>query len=174
MKNLLVMTEASKEEDLPEIYCDMDMVLVNFMKSADAVVGGDGFVANKDKEGKWNKINQTKNFWANLDWMPGSKRLYDFIGKYNPHILSAFSGRDPASKNGKMKWLSKNTKFKRGNIHLVKREHKQSYAITDGNPNILIDDYIKNIKEWESKGGIGIHHITVSKTISELKRRGFK
>ena len=57
MKNLLVMTEASKEEDLPEIYCDMDMVLVNFMKGADAVVGGNGFVANKDKEGKWNKIN---------------------------------------------------------------------------------------------------------------------
>ena len=44
MKNLLVMTEASKEEALPEIYCDMDMVLVNFMKGADAVVGGNGFV----------------------------------------------------------------------------------------------------------------------------------
>ena len=104
--------EATKE-DLPEIYCDLDQVLVNFMKGADAVVGGDGFAANRDKEDKWNKINQTKNFWANLEWMPGSKRLYQFIAKYNPQVLSAYSGRDPTSKNGKMKWLSKNTDFKK-------------------------------------------------------------
>ena len=41
-------------------------------------------------------------------------------------------------------------------------------------PNILIDDYIKNIREWEAKGGIGILHTDVGKTISELKRLGFK
>ena len=39
---------------------------------------------------------------------------------------------------------------------------------------ILIDDYIKNINEWEKKGGIGVHHTDVSKTIGELKRLGFK
>ena len=165
--------EAS-QEDLPEIYCDLDMVLVNFMKGADAVVGGDGFVADRDKEGKWNKINQTKGFWSNLEWMPGSKRLYDHISKYDPHVLSAFSGRDPTSKNGKMKWLKKNANFKRAKIHLVKRSQKQSYATTNSKPNILIDDYIKNIKEWEAKGGIGVHHTDVSKTVGKLKRLGFK
>ena len=165
--------EATKE-DLPEIYCDLDMVLVNFMKGADAVVGGDGFVADRDKEGKWNKINQTKGFWSNLEWMPGSKRLYDHISKYDPHVLSAFSGRDPTSKNGKMKWLKKNANFKRAKIHLVKRSQKQSYATTNSKPNILIDDYIKNIKEWEAKGGIGVHHTDVSKTVGKLKRLGFK
>ena len=73
-----------------------------------------------------------------------------------------------------MKWLKKNTEFKRGNIHLVKRAQKQSYAKTNEKPNILIDDYPKNIKEWENKGGIGIHHTDAGKTISELKRLGFK
>ena len=174
MKNIIELMEASND-DLPEIYCDMDMVLVNFMKGADAVVGGNGFVANKDKEGKWNKINQTKNFWANLDWMPGSKRLYDFIIKYDAHILSAFTGRDPTSKVGKMKWLKKNTKFKRANIHIVLRSQKKSYAKTkEGKSNILIDDYIKNIKEWEAAGGIGILHTDVGKTINKLKSLGFK
>ena len=38
MKNLLEMMEAVA--DLPEIYCDMDQVLCDFMSSADAVVGG--------------------------------------------------------------------------------------------------------------------------------------
>ena len=142
------------------------------IKAADDAVGGDFVKSPKDD--RWNIINQVKGFWANLEWMPGAKRLYQFIVKYDPHVLSAYTGRDPASKNGKMKWLKKNTSFKRGNVHLVLRSQKQSYATTNGNPNILIDDYIKNVKEWESKGGIGIHHTSVSKTISELKRLGFK
>ena len=51
---------------------------------------------------------------------------------------------------------------------------KQFYATTAGKPNILIDDFDKNIKEWEAKGGIGVHHISISKTIGELKKLGFK
>ena len=49
-----------------------------------------------------------------------------------------------------------------------------TFAQTDEKPNVLIDDYIKNIKEWEDKGGIGIHHTAVPKTLNELKRLGFK
>ena len=142
------------------------------MKGAEKAIGGS--FASADKEKRWNAINQTKGFWANLEWMPGAKRLWDFISKYDTEILSAYSGRDPSSRTGKLKWLSKNTKIKRGKINLVMRSDKQKYATTNGKPNILIDDYIKNINEWEAKGGIGIHHTNVSKTIAELKRLGFK
>ena len=171
MKELIELTEVSKE-DLPEIYCDLDEVLVDFMRGANAAVGGD-FV-KMDKDERWNTVNQTKGFWANLGWKPNAKRLHSFIIKYNPHVLSAYTGRDPTSKVGKMKWLKKNANFKRGNIHLVLRSQKKDFATTDEKPNILIDDYDKNIREWEAKGGIGIHHTDVGKTISELKRLGFK
>ena len=171
MKELIQLTEVSNE-DLPEIYCDLDEVLVDFMRGADAAVGG-SFVKYDHKE-RWNKINQTKGFWSNLGWKPGGKRLHDFIIRYNPHVLSAYSGRDPNSRDGKNKWLKKNTGFKRANINLVKREQKQKFATTNDKPNILIDDYIKNIREWEAYGGIGIHHTDVSKTINELKRLVFK
>ena len=171
MKNIIELLEVSKE-DLPDIYCDMDQVICNFMKAADNAVGGSFIMA--DRIERWNKINQTKNFWANLEWMPGSKRLYQKIIRYDAHILSAYSGKDPSSRNGKMKWLAKNTDFKRANIHLVMRSQKQRFATTDGKPNVLIDDYIKNIKEWESKGGIGVHHTNVGKSIGELTRLGFK
>ena len=171
MKNLMELTEASSD-DLPDIYCDLDMVLVDFMKGADEVSGG-SFVTT-DKEERWKNINQTKGFWANLDWMPGARKLYQFISRYDPHVLSAYAGRDPNSRDGKKKWLKRNTGFKRANINLVKREQKQKFATTNDKPNILIDDYIKNIREWEAAGGIGIHHTDVSKTISELKRLGFK
>jgi|TARA_B110000902_G_C13887108_1_gene429050 hypothetical protein len=171
MKELVELTEVSKEE-LPEIYCDLDEVLVDFIRGADIAVGGN-FV-KMDKDERWNKVNQTKGFWANLDWKPNAKRLHDFIIRYNPHVLSAYTGRDNTSKVGKIKWLKKNTAFKRGNIHLVLRSQKKSYATTNGKPNILIDDYIKNIREWQAAGGTGIHHTDVRKTISELKRLGFK
>ena len=171
MKELIELIEASTE-DLPEIYCDLDEVLVDFMRGANAAVGGD--FRKMDKDERWNKVNQTKGFWGNLGWKPNAKRLHDFIIKYNPHVLSAYTGRDPTSKVGKMKWLKKNANFKRGNIHLVLRSQKKDFATTDDKPNILIDDYDKNIREWEAKGGIGIHHTDVGKTISELKRLGFK
>ena len=162
----------TEAEDLPDKYCDLDEVLVAFMKGAEAAIGGD--FASTDKDERWKKINQTKGFWANLDWMPGGKRLYQFIEKYDPYVLSAYSGRDPTSKNGKMKWLAKNTNWKKGRINLVMRSQKQKYATTNGKPNVLIDDYMKNINEWENKGGIGVHHTNASKTIGELKRLGFK
>ena len=175
MRELWQLLEASNE-DLPDIYCDMDQVLCNFMKGADEAVGS-SFI-HADKTERWNKINQTKNFWANLEWMPGGKRLWQFISRYDPYILSAYSGRDPNSKNGKMKWLGKYTNVRKGNINLVKRAQKQRYAMTGlgvtRKPNILIDDYAKNIVEWEKKGGIGIHHTDAGKSIAELKRLGFK
>ena len=171
MKELIELIEVSKE-DLPEIYCDLDEVLVDFIRGANAAVGGN-FV-KMDKDERWNKVNQTKGFWANLNWKSNAKRLHDFIIRYNPHILSAYTGRDPTSKVGKIKWLKKNTGFKRGNIHLVLRSQKKSYATTNEKPNILIDDYDKNIQEWETRGGIGILHTDVGKTINELKSLGFK
>ena len=171
MKTLLEVRQIS-EAELPTIFCDMDEVLVALMKGAEKILGEPFPTADKDE--RWNKIANTKGFWANLDWMPGAKRLWDFISKYDTEILSAYSNRDGNSRNGKLKWLSKNTKIKRGKINLVMRSDKKKYATTNGKPNILIDDYIKNINEWEAKGGIGIHHTNVSKSIAELKRLGFK
>ena len=47
--------------------------------------------------------------------------------------------------------VGKNTSIKRGRIHLVKREQKQQFAMDGDKPCVLIDDYIKNIKEWEAQ-----------------------
>ena len=68
MKDIIELIEVSNE-DLPEIYCDLDEVLVDFMRGADATVVG--IFVKMDKDERLNKINQTKGFWANLDLKPG-------------------------------------------------------------------------------------------------------
>lgn len=150
----------------------MDEVLCNFMKGAEKATGEPFATAEKEK--RWEAIKNTKDFWANLEWMPDAQRLYRFINKYDLNILSAASTRDPNSKPGKMKWLKKNTNLRPSKINLVLRAQKRDFATLGGNPNVLIDDYIKNIQEWERAGGIGIHHTSVSNTISELKKMGYK
>ena len=75
-----------------------------------------------------------------------------------------------------MSWLNKFTKVKRSKINLVLREQKKKFAMDqkDFKPNLLIDDYEKNVQEWERAGGIGIIHKNGPNTIRELKRLGFK
>jgi hypothetical protein len=175
MKNIVELTEVSRE-DLPTIYCDMDQVLVNLLDGAEKILGYplDHYKTSEQKQDRWKRINAVKNFWETLEWMPNAKKLYQFIVRYDTKILSAYTNKDPNSKMGKMKWLSKNTNFKRKDIHLVQRSQKQNYAVSDEKPNVLIDDHPKNIREWEAKGGIGVYHTSVSKTMGELKRLGFK
>ena len=173
MKDIIQLIEVSSE-DLPGIYCDLDQVLVNFMKGADAAVGGD-FVTT-DKETRWNSVNQTKGFWSNLEWMPGAKKIWDFLKPYTPSIMSAWTKHDPNSPKGKEDWLKAHVgRLSRNRINLVMRSDKQRFA-KDGRtkqPNVLIDDHPKNIKEWEAQGGIGIHHTSVNGTITKLKKLGF-
>ena len=170
MKHLVELTQVS-EEELPEIYCDMDMVLVDFVGRAEELIG-DKF-DKVDKETRWEAIKNKKDFWHTLDWMPGAQRMWKLINKYDANILSAYSNRDKNSRPGKKVWLKKNAK-PTGDVLLVQRADKKKYATSNGKPNILIDDYIKNIKEWEAAGGIGIHHTSPSNSISQLKKYGFR
>ena len=70
--------------------------------------------------------------------------------------------------------VKKNTRLTdRSRINLVRRKEKRNYATKGGQKNILIDDYIKNVREFTQAGGIGIHHTSTSQTLSELKKLGF-
>jgi 5'(3')-deoxyribonucleotidase len=162
-------------EQLPQIYCDMDQVLVNFLGGANQALRMQGLrdFPDEDKETKWEALKRVPKFWANLDPMPDGMALWKFIRGYNPIILSTPSRRMPTCRPEKIEWIRKHL----GRVketHLVPREQKQNYAMTkDGKPNLLIDDHIKNINEWVAKGGIGIRHINTMKTISQLRRLGY-
>jgi len=160
--------------ELPQIYCDMDQVLVNFMGGANKALVAQGLqpFQHTEKDVKWEAFQRVPKFWANLEPMPDAMTLWRFIRPHGPYILSTPSKCMPTCKPEKLEWIRKHL----GNVeqvYLVPREDKQNYATKNGKPNLLIDDYEKNCKEWEAKGGIAIRHINSMNTISQLRKLGY-
>jgi len=161
----------------PIIYCDMDGVLADFKTGAQKTTGMsiNQWTNIPSSKEKWAPIKAQKNFWATLPWMPGGKRLWSYLSKFDPHILSAYveESYDPNCIPGKTEWLRRNADItNKSKINLVRRKEKKLFA-KRGEPAILIDDYEKNVREFTQSGGIGIHHTDTSKTISQLKKLGF-
>jgi len=160
------------------IYCDMDGVLCDFNRAAAKVAGVstiNQWSKLPEKE-RWKPIREHGSFWETLPWKGDGRMLWNYIRKYDVHILSAYvsSMSDPNCIPGKMKWLRKNVSVSAGKIHLVKRRQKQNYAKDNkGKPNILIDDFISNINDFKRRGGIGIYHKSSSQSIAGLKKLGF-
>lgn len=157
------------------IYCDMDGVLCDFARNIKITTGMsiDQWMKINPKTERWAKVIEKKDFWASMPWLNDGKNLWRFIEKYNPHILSAASQEDPNCKPGKNRWIFRNLNVPSGRIHLVQRHEKQTYAKTGGQPSILIDDYVKNTKEFSMRGGIGITFKNAGQVIRELKKLGF-
>jgi hypothetical protein len=72
-----------------------------------------------------------------------------------------------------MRWIEKNLRPLPTLSHILVRRDKQKFAKIGGVPNILIDDWSKNIKEWEAAGGIAIKHKSAAETIAALKKLGY-
>ena len=185
VKKISLTNEAFRQDNkkLPRIYCDMDGVLCNFEQAAEKAVkmplsqwALEPRKKFKTIRDKWQPIMQTKNFWSTLPWNPGGQRLWSFISKYDPHILSAYVEQttDPNCIPGKSKWARTRLGMSGSKVNLVKRKEKQNFAKVGGLPTILIDDYAKNISQFRARGGIGIQHTSTSNTIAQLKKLGFK
>jgi hypothetical protein len=165
-------------EKLPRIYCDMDGVLCDFKAAAIKTTGMsiDKWMENQDSDDKWKPIIDNKRFWHTLPWQQGGQQLWSYINNYSPHILSAYveHATDPNCIPGKRFWAQSNLGLPTNRINLVKRREKQNFAKLNGEPTLLIDDYIKNINQFKARGGIAIHHISAASTITQLKQLGFK
>jgi 5'(3')-deoxyribonucleotidase len=143
-----------------EIYIDMDGVLADFFGEWAKLMDKDHWTKINDFPDALQKIRDTEKFWLDLPILPQAKQLLALIkqvkGEYN--ICSTPLADDPKSEPHKREWIKKNLAFfPPKNIHIT--HNKPQYATqSDGTPNILIDDYGKNVNEWESAGGIGFKY----------------
>jgi hypothetical protein len=169
-----------------QIYCDMDGVLVDFVKGAVIYITnklqsgeaeslreelGRDYVTEEDIQNSrlvnnymFRKLQNHADFFENLSWMPDGRELWGYLAQHDPYILTAPLGY--GSEIGKQAWIDNNLDPPPSKV--VMNRHKYKWATTNEKPNILIDDREKNTIPWEEKGGIAILHTSISKTIQEL------
>jgi len=147
-----------------KIYCDLDGVLTDFDGAYLKLTGID--LSNKFHDGPkfWEPINKAGvEFWTNMDWKNDGKRLWKYIQKHNPKILSAPS-RNVESRIGKISWVERELP----GVELILKYAKNKKDLSEPN-SILIDDRPENINDWIEAGGIGILHLNTKHTIDQLK-----
>ena len=160
------------EFDNPQIYCDMDGVVADFLKFTNNILG------TKFKDEYWSDL--PLDTFAQLPKMPDADVLWGYIKQFQPFMLTAVprESRGPIAKRAwkdKTRWMKKNFRLASDRMRIVLRKNKKNFAVDgrDRRPNILIDDHLGIIREWERAGGIGVHHISASSTINDLKKIGF-
>ena len=162
------------------IYLDMDGVLADFKRGVLELC----HMEAQDQNGKmdpetenrmWEKIRTTEHFYNRLELMPGAKEMFDAIySKYRIRceILTGVPrpGRGiTTAGQDKIAWthrlLSPEVK-----VNIVLRKEKILFC--KGPEDILIDDYAKNIREWQAAGGTAILHTGAESTLEQLKELG--
>jgi len=163
-----------------EVFCDMDGVIVDFIKGANFLTEKSKFgndwieLIKKNQDIAWKIINEKKDkFWENLEWLHGGKKLWKYIKFYKPIILSAYpyTLEDPEVKInaifGKKMWIRKELgELTERKSIICSRKDK---SIFSGRNKILIDDDIKNVTEWNKRGGVGILYESYEKAIPIIK-----
>lgn len=174
----------------PHIFCDVDGVLANFDKGLETYFGVsranvDNFLMRHDG---WSKIAAKQpRLFAKLPMLPGAKGLINGLVTfrdaglirlsfltaipeewYNHPILRKSSTYD------KIEWVTRHfQKIPAKSVLVVRRADKQLSAqneVRAGNPPpVLIDDYSKNIREWERAGGLGIQYQSSQQALIALQ-----
>lgn len=169
-------TTNEAETSTPDVYVDMDGVLVDFFNEWARLVGVKTYrdIPKKDIGKALKKIVSTPNFWEDLPTLAGYKDLLQTIkavkGKYK--ILSSPLANDPNVDPGKREWVRKHLNFFKPEQVIIDHNKSKYAKKQDGTPNLLIDDFGKNVDAWQSAGGIAIKHhtTTTANTVQAIKK----
>lgn len=142
------------------VYVDMDGVLADLFNHVGAIHDVEHY--NKMSKEQWEEFFKNSNayeLFKSLPAFPTANKLLDivknFAGGYK--ILSSPLNFDKAgSIKGKKEWLAKHINVPAD--AWVFEHEKQKYAMSNGMPNVLIDDYGVNIRNWQAAGGIAIKY----------------
>lgn len=140
----------------------------------------DGTLARFNVPNALNRFNNEEGFFANLKAYKGIEIINQLCEDYSEvYIISA--SPDESTDNDKIKWLDKylpdinidKVLFCRLGENKAK-EIERRLNIKIDTDCYLLDDYTKNLQEWEELGGTGIKRITHCSDNSTKKWKGLE
>ena len=159
-----------------KVYLDMDGVLADFERGVLELAGmvptplnGNRDIHYDDR--MWGAVVKVEHFYGRLQPMPGAKAMFDALcARYGDRceILTGI----PKPRRGilyaredKLEWVRRELSPDIV-VNVVLREQKPEYCT--GADCVLIDDAVRNIRDWENMGGTGILHETPEQTLAAL------
>jgi hypothetical protein len=164
---------------MPHLYLDMDGVQADFFGAWAAMHDVDNYKEIPDTETSINQLATSSplevyKFFRELKPLQGGNRVVQWLNQNNiPYTVLSAPLRGPyaeASKQAKRDWLDEHNPNATQNA--IFTQHKHKYALTNGEPNILVDDYGKYLNLWSNAGGIAVKHEddNTQHTIDELEK----
>ena len=124
----------------------------------------DGTLARFNVRNALKRFETERGFFANLLAYKGIEIINEMAKAGNVYIISASPNKQ--ADNDKMIWIEKYLNNVPMKNRLICRcgENKAEYLKSKGlqidKNSYLLDDYTKNLIEWESAGGVGIKRLT--------------
>jgi hypothetical protein len=158
---------------IPNIYLDMDGVLVDFDAEFQKHLPGH----TEDTDWTWQELHEKcPNIYEIAPPMPDFEMLIGFLGRYprQLHILTAIPKRWnwPDVTKQKRGWINKylpdipNDRIRFGPYAEDKQFHCRGLF------DLLIDDKFRNCVQWRTKGGTAACHKSAIETIEILRAEG--
>lgn len=139
----------------------------------------DGTIAKFNVRNALGRFDNEVGFFANLGAYKGVEEVNELALSNQVFVISA-SPNEQADKD-KMIWLEKFLpNIRKENITICRlgqnkaRVIEDKYSMTINEECLLLDDYTKNLIEWETFGGKGIKRITKVSDNSTKKWKGLE
>ncbi len=160
-------------ESKPKIFVDMDGVLADLFNHVGEIHDVEHY--NHMTNQQWETFFKTTDAYHLFRDLPpfstANKLLRMVKGMAGGYTIlsSPLSFDREGSIKGKREWLSKHITVPPNDI--IFEHEKYKYAVSNGIPNILIDDYGVNIKKWRAAGGIGLKYQADENSLKQLAQQ---
>lgn len=163
---------------MPHLYLDMDGVQADLFHAMavrekvphwDDIEDQDDAITRLSLQGPY----EVYQLFRELDPLPGGQEIIKWLhhNKIPFTVLSApLRNEQQASIEAKKDWLDQYNPGTSGDAIFTKK--KFQYAVTDGRPNVLVDDFNYYLQSWANAGGIAVKHseATTEHTIKQLEK----
>ena len=167
------------KKDIHKIYFDMDGVVADFDRGVLELCHmfplEQELSTPEENDRLYEKMREVDHFYGNLKALPtGVVLFWELYRRYGKKvgILSGIPKPKRGitdAKDDKIEWCGT---FLPDNIeiNIVYREEKPDFC--KGPDDYLVDDFSRNIEEWENSGGTGIYCMDVYDAIKQLRELG--